>query len=482
MRYDYSVGISTFEAAAIASMLSGKLRIKIKAEEGKGWSYNFDDKTIYYDPRDLEILTETDVVANLLHEAGHAKYSTQHSKLKHAGVPEGHFDKLWLLSNALEDNRMEDVVRHEYPYASDYIPLDNFKTRAVLNQWKAHYDETGKKEPRFVQYVKSIYSEMNGISMPSPVSSYVDKTKDAALRTRTQPSHQALMDIICKEIYPHIKDLLDEYEKPNIQVGVMITGDSARNKFPTYKELYHQIRPLIAPTITTFSKVLKNTNFDRFSGKHRSGQKLNERKLYKFRIPDFRLFQRKEIAATKNYVFSLVVDESGSMNGGNKSVNAVKSAILFAHVLEKMGIPYGIYGFNAILRTYKKPEEPLTVKIEKDFEGMMKHTTSEKYGAEDNNDGMAIYTFGKDMMKYDKKKVMFVLSDGAPAETQEGRNFPLLGTVARVTKQGIDIVGIGIQSEAVKDYYENNCVVDKVDELPSALLSKLKKALTTGTL
>jgi cobaltochelatase CobT len=79
-------------------------------------------------------------------------------------------------------------------------------------------------------------------------------------------------------------------------------------------------------------------------------------------------------------------------------------------------------------------------------------------------------------------KVMIVLSDGMPAchtDDSHALNKHLKDTVQAVMKAGVNVVGIGIQSDAVKKFYPKSCVIHSVSELPDRVMKELRHLLVS---
>ena len=105
-----------------------------------------------------------------------------------------------------------------------------------------------------------------------------------------------------------------------------------------------------------------------------------------------------------------------------------------------------------------------------------------RIGAIDENlDGEAVLWIAERLAKRsEKRKVLFVLSDGLPAGSKDnlqGRRY-LQETIARVIESGIEVYGIGIQSDHVKAYYPEWWVCDKIEDLISIAMEGLAEVLT----
>ncbi len=76
---------------------------------------------------------------------------------------------------------------------------------------------------------------------------------------------------------------------------------------------------------------------------------------------------------------------------------------------------------------------------------------------------------------------MMVLSDGNPSCPNEvGRNV-LYADLKRATKEieaaGVDLISIGIMTDAPRNFYRQSTIINNVSELPATVMSELKKHL-----
>jgi cobalamin biosynthesis protein CobT len=74
---------------------------------------------------------------------------------------------------------------------------------------------------------------------------------------------------------------------------------------------------------------------------------------------------------------------------------------------------------------------------------------------------------------------MMVLSDGYPAamSSMVKMRDHLRRVVSDIEDSGTDIVGIGIQSEAVNHFYTNHVVVHRISDLEGEVMGQLSKIL-----
>ena len=97
-----------------------------------------------------------------------------------------------------------------------------------------------------------------------------------------------------------------------------------------------------------------------------------------------------------------------------------------------------------------------------------------------NADGDAIRFAAKRLLERpEPRKVMLVLSDGAPAWASNTHNKHqwTRDCVEWVTHQGIEIVGLGILDGSVSKYYPNYVVVNDMEEFNKTYIDEVAKLI-----
>lgn len=238
--------------------------------------------------------------------------------------------------------------------------------------------------------------------------------------------------------------------------------------------------------------------------------KLDTGNLSRLAAGDDRIFKRKIEHRTRDVAVELVVDCSGSM-GGSKIQTAMATAWIMAEVLQKLGISHEIIGFTTGWMQDQRDRdlwdeyqdgvragrhfdraEPLHYPIFKSFDERFgieqkKRMCSFPYvrGAMSGNcDGESVQYAYERLCKAalkgkPKGRMMIVLSDGMPACGVDGYklNAHLKHVVNRIEADGVNIVGIGIMSDSVSQFYRKNIKLDNVEELPGLILNQLRDVL-----
>ena len=241
---------------------------------------------------------------------------------------------------------------------------------------------------------------------------------------------------------------------------------------------------------------------------YRSG-KLHAGNLHRLATNDDRVFRRNHEAKSKDTAVSLVMDNSGSM-GGRPMRTAMLAGYALSQTLERVGIAHEAIGFTTMAETSMSAKlveaeearlgtsfsriEPLYLPIYKGWDERLSPTVKHRFASaanqqnflKNNVDGESVEVAAQRLSKRrEGRKVLIVLSDGMPAaQTNNYRsagkelNSHLHKVVKEATKQGIEVIGIGIMSDAVKTFYPKYMVLDDIAKLPSTVMGELKRILT----
>lgn len=199
---------------------------------------------------------------------------------------------------------------------------------------------------------------------------------------------------------------------------------------------------------------------------------------------------------------TVLIDLSGSMSGYPADL-AMNVGIALAECFESTPVAYEILGFNNRTSEYGvlKGEsglsgrvhdgysryEPLDIYVFKDFDGRLHEyrpsmSSINSMVGGNNTDGESLLkAYGRLAKRTEDRKIMLVLSDGYPAFWSDFGSKHiyqhLRDVIAFITKKGVDLIGIGIDSDAVQQFYPKWQVINDLDDLPKATLDELAKML-----
>lgn len=208
------------------------------------------------------------------------------------------------------------------------------------------------------------------------------------------------------------------------------------------------------------------------------------------------VFKQRTDREEHDTAVTVLIDLSGSMHGRKSDVTR-DCVIALSECFEGSDIKYNVVGFcnkgrhpdDPPYRGYHRVE-PLDTIVFKDFDTPLRTVRASINEIPDavggnNSDYDFIVNAINDLRSRDeKRKVLFVLSDGHPACYSGASTSELVRHCKQATidakKKGVECVGVGICDSAVTQIYPDNVVVNNVNDLSSAVFNKLTQLLIDG--
>ena len=210
------------------------------------------------------------------------------------------------------------------------------------------------------------------------------------------------------------------------------------------------------------------------------------------------VFKMREERADMDTALTMMIDLSASMRSRDKVRTAELCAIAMSEAIDRTGIAYEVLGFNTasgMNPNIPKPQgdgrnfsrvAPIDMYIFKAFEERLvdcksSMATISALAGGANCDGESIgYAYDRLRKRQEKRRVMIVFSDGYPASTgyvgmSDDQHCAYM--VDKISKDGTDIIGVGINSSSVQQYYPKYVVVNSLDDLAKGGMDMLSKAL-----
>ena len=238
--------------------------------------------------------------------------------------------------------------------------------------------------------------------------------------------------------------------------------------------------------------------------------RLDSRRLVGAYTGSENIYKQREDSDDIDTAVIILIDHSMSMSHG-RIIMAAKACVALASALENTNISYAIQGFTTNSRsTISKRSAPEGTNVDlydsfsplvkiryKEFGDKLSRVKgslggiTETFGncAEYNVDGLSVDQSGRELLRRpEKRKVLMVLSDGQPADGRmskvrgKGHSYQshLGSVVLSLMSDGIDVFGIGIESDAVSDYYPKYAILNNLNDLESKVISKMDDLLIGG--
>ncbi|MFT4066620.1 cobaltochelatase CobT-related protein [Paraburkholderia sp.] len=209
-------------------------------------------------------------------------------------------------------------------------------------------------------------------------------------------------------------------------------------------------------------------------------------------------FRTQRAARGRDVAVSLLIDRSGSM-AGRKIELARLCASALCDALTQLSFDCEVLGYCSLesapmrqlherqlaagtdLRRYNRFVERLDLKIYKRFGATDLSGIAEIDCGHENPDGEALAWAATRLADHPAaRRILMVFSDGYPS-TGDGDprvlRSDLRERVAAIGKRGIELVGIGVLTDAVEDFYPRNVVISRLAELPATAFSVLGSML-----
>lgn len=249
------------------------------------------------------------------------------------------------------------------------------------------------------------------------------------------------------------------------------------------------------------ARTLKGATLDRERGHLDGGA------LYRLKMNERNVFMDPAKNMDLDTAVSMLIDMSGSMNAvksGRSGYSmrridmAARSAIALAETMEQLGVPVEITGFNNTGISYAAMARlknggrfytryvPFRRTVFKAFGDRWQTVKTKMVGVSMNGngvncDGEALLWAAKRLAaRNERRKIFIVLSDGKPnlsvgREINEIIQKDLKDQVNNITRAGIQVIGLGIMSRYVADYYPIHTIINNLNDLPKEVFKALKR-------
>ncbi len=586
----------------LEGLIKSTVGSKIPLQQGSEWSYDVDSKTIIYPlegKTGIKTCPAKIFIGTLLHEVGHAKYSSGGDEVV-LTVPNPK-KEYTLLLNALEDIRIERKLVSRFPGVFDNLKCIqdniigkvsekeikdlpqhiNLLVNILRNEWGLPLHFTNKIvedffEDNFFEIHDAIdqksftkmheflkknlwekYQTLLPEEPPEPPQDDDDDEEDDQNEDENENedenddegksgednnegegegesgegdgeagesggqsgSNSNFKDAVCfEDIFneldknapkpppPKGESLLDslQAEPEKIEDTQEIAEASSdlekevaddyrsRYDFKTYEQLYNKIAKYKGFFAKKLNSILVDNNLKRFGGAFKTG-KLDTKLLYKWKCNSTRVFKQPILRKHKAYSVCLLIDESGSMDHNEMHIRATEGAVLLAEVLDSIGIPFEICGFNEKTRIYKKYDEDFNWSIKRNLEYIIPQVHT--WNGSHTQSALGIAWANDRLKRREGERIMIVLTDGdnnSPYATiskkhkkflpKKAINYEDISLDTEIKKAELttSVIGVGIEYDGVQRHYTQNVVCDNVSQLPKMLLRILQKQIKRG--
>jgi cobalamin biosynthesis protein CobT len=237
--------------------------------------------------------------------------------------------------------------------------------------------------------------------------------------------------------------------------------------------------------VSNMRRMLQARSVRHYTMGHKAG-KLARSRLYRVGLPPIdsgdwnsKVFKKRtQETDLLDTCASIVCDWSGSM-GGSKAEHAAKGASLInAAFSQVLHIPVEILAFSshgsrpsiAVIKSFDKKAS--SDQIAERFYKFL------AYMAGNNDADSLLYAYSRILPRKEKRKLMIVMSDGAPADGIGDPSYALKQVTQRITQEKrVELYGLGMMDRNVERFYPRWKVVDNGGSIEQALVEVLGEML-----
>lgn len=317
---------------------------------------------------------------------------------------------------------------------------------------------------------------------------------------------------IVKEAYLKSKELSKQQKQEEYTIMPLVEQLPRETEYEVkpgtmadYLHLENSVRKEIAIVQKNLHNIVLDELAPRWIPGADRGKRIDRRLLARVPLGERNFFKYKVETDILNIAFFLLIDESGSMCG-EKTRQARRCAIMFGKVLDKIGIPCMIAGFttgdltasqaaaarrgghtvgnggyycrtdNLRHNIYKRFHEPYDrVKAK-----MVKISAHSANYDQDDVEWAWQHLQEHCRLNNIERKVLIVISDGQPCGGEAAR-VKLKRVINEIgCDPNADVIGIGIHTNYVKDFYHKCVEIKDVKELGINVVRLLESAIRKG--
>ena len=299
----------------------------------------------------------------------------------------------------------------------------------------------------------------------------------------------------------HVKRRGDTFRRFSDRYDKEVSGDDLHDTPDVYDKMLNETVGQTNVLRRTLERKLAAKMKRSWVGGQTKGR-LDSRRLVGAVTGSEHIYKTREETDDLDTALMIIVDHSGSM--GNRIKTASSATVALAVALENTPIVYAIQGFTTqhlpdkvhnkftSLTEYESYMPVVTLRY-KEFGDRLSRVKGKLGGMRYNFchsmclnvDGVSIEKAGRELLKRpEKRKVLMVLSDGEPndgySQVRGGLERHLKNVINSLAAQGVEVFGIGIESDAVESYYPDYAVLNDVADLEKEVIGRMEGLLLDG--
>ncbi|MBN2800778.1 MAG: hypothetical protein JXX28_16675 [Deltaproteobacteria bacterium] len=251
----------------------------------------------------------------------------------------------------------------------------------------------------------------------------------------------------------------------------------------SYEAAARDVAPLADRTVAALERVLRPASYPQWLPGYPNGSRVDLRVAMRVEIDAgayTQMWQRKTLPTKHDPAFLLLLDLSGSMDG-DRIRHGFRGVVLLAEVLERLQIPFAVYGFQDRLIPFKDPQTPLDPTTKARIGEMPREVTGTRPQGHNhpqhNWDATALLRAARALQDFPASDhYLIAVSDGQPTGPSPDPSAQLHKAVRSVMADGVHLVGMGLGPETghVRAYYPHHAANVPLHAFPETLMGVLE--------
>lgn len=315
---------------------------------------------------------------------------------------------------------------------------------------------------------------------------------------------------IVKEVFNRTKALSKAEQKYTYSVAPIVDQKPKDTEYevdkaslPQYMKIENSVKKPIHVIESKLRAIVANESYARWVAGANHGKRICRRRIARIPFGERDFFKTKVESDIRDVAFMLLVDESGSMYG-QKASEARRCGVAFGRILDKLAVPFEIIGFTTTDLTpaqqtamrAKGYDDTVWNRAENLRHNMYKRFNESYQQVKTRlvNIAACAENFDQDDLEFGwnrllqyclhnciQRKVIIVISDGQPCGGAEGREKlrKLINLIS--CDPNADIIGIGVQTQYVKDFYPKCVEIQNVSQLGMNVVNLLYDSFAPNT-
>lgn len=396
---------------------------------------------------------------SVIRQANNATYEAltpnEHKIVNHI-VDSGVIERI---KNASDINEVKKLVDTEiFPLFADYYkdkPKESGSDTGKPDSKEANEDEKAESEgekPNMSKGDESQADTKDGsetkpekVSKDNSEDAPEGKTHKAKSKSGGSGTHEKKHEDVS---LMHMDEDESEAKKATERIGRMLT------ELPTSNELRSLLAPKVRTTAIELQNILQDQAKTKYYGQYYNGHLLTKN-AYKFASGDTKIFSKKDTPDKPNYTVSLVLDESGSMEGDRHKQTYIAS-VLVEEICKNLGFKTNIVIFSDEIRTAETVEE---------------YRNFQDGGNDDAKAMQAVI----DTTNPQDANIVLVLTDGGVCEPPDTQL-----KIMRELGYTVIAIGVGLGGQEIEDlrrYYKDTIEASDINELPKIMINTFRKLI-----